>query len=197
VRKLFKLNDRAGIVSYGQGELAAQMIVEVQKEVQKAPDMRIPSLTDVTRQVLRTRCQEWFKNVAADARPALGFILGGIDEQGVPRAYYLTNQLDFAPQLVTTGVALGGVPQYAIYLAHRLYNPEMTRQNLLALAIYLISETATQDPKVGGPIRVAEISADGGYSEITPETIKSMTDRNEDQTKRLREFFFGGQEGTK
>jgi 20S proteasome alpha/beta subunit len=194
MRKLFKLNDYAGIVTYGQAELAAQMIVEVQKEVEST--VRIPSLTDVTRQVLRSRYQEWFKNVAVDGRPVLGFILGGIDEQSLPRAYYLSSPLDFAPQLVTTGVALGGVPQYATYLAHRLYNPEMTRQNLLALAIYLISETATQDPKVGGPIKAAEISAERGYSEVSPETIKAMIDRNEEQNRRLREFFFGGQEGT-
>jgi hypothetical protein len=67
-------------------------------------------------------------------------------------------------------------------------------RTFLALAIYLISETATQDPKVGGPIRAAEIPVDGKYSEISTQTIKAMSGRNEEQNKRLREFFFGSQE---
>jgi hypothetical protein len=36
----------------------------------------------------------------------------------------------------------------------------MSRSHLIALAIYVISETATQDPKVGGPIRVAADSVE-------------------------------------
>ena len=46
-----------------------------------------------------------------------------------------------------------GVPQYAIYLSHRYYDPNISSDKAAALAEYLISETASQDPKVGGPIK--------------------------------------------
>jgi hypothetical protein len=44
-----------------------------------------------------------------------------------------------------------GVPQYAIYL------PNISSDKAAALAEYLISETASQDPKVGGPIKIAKV----------------------------------------
>jgi 20S proteasome alpha/beta subunit len=104
--------------------------------------------------------------------------------------YYLTSALDFAPQLIQTGVALGGIPQYATYLTHRLYNAEMTKKQLVHLATYVISETATQDTKVGGPIRVAEISMEKGYVELEQSTINEIIQKNEEAHKKLAEFFF-------
>jgi hypothetical protein len=50
-----------------------------------------------------------------------------------------------------------GVPQYAIYLSHRYYDPNISSDKAAALAEYLISETASQDPKVGGPIKIAKV----------------------------------------
>ena len=61
---------------------------------------------------------------------------------------------------------------------------------LKALAAYVISETATQDPKVGGPIQMAEISAYKGFVEIADTEIREIIVRNEEQNKKLREFFF-------
>ena len=98
--------------------------------------------------------------------------------------------LDFAPQLCTTGLALGGIPQYATYLVHRFYDPQMSTGNLKLLAAYIIAETATQDPKVGGPIRMAEISTDEGYSELKESEISEVTEHNNELNRRLRDFFF-------
>jgi len=194
-RKLFQLTKFTGIVTYGQAELAAQMIEEIRKQVEDQ-ELGILPILDKSRDVLRERYHDWFKNIPLESRQVLGFILGGLDSEGKPRAYYLSSPIDFAPQLVTTGVALGGVPQYATYLAHRLYNPEMTRKHLLRLAVYLISETATQDPKVGGPIRAAEISGETGYKEVDETTLNDIKEKNEQQNERLREFFFGREERT-
>lgn len=190
--KLFKLSKYVGIVSYGQAELAAQIISEIVKDL-KPEDEYVTQVVNKTRKVLREKYHEWLKNVPLERQPVIGFILGGLEPSNEPKAYYLSSTLDFAPQLVTTDIALGGIPQYATYLAHRLYNPEMKRQQLVALAVYLISETATQDPKVGGPIRVAEISIERGYQEIEKPLIEEILSKNEEMNKKLREFFFGGE----
>jgi 20S proteasome alpha/beta subunit len=188
--KMFKLTSYVGILAYGQAELAAQLVAEV-KTTLTPEEPYISQVLEKIRSILRSKYGDWFKAVPQEGRPAVGFILGGIEDDGSAKIYYLSSPLDFAPQLVVTRVALGGIPQYATYLTHRLYNPEMSRKHLVSLAVYVISETATQDPKVGGPIRVAEISKDKGYMELEQNCIQEVIRRNEGINRRLREFFFG------
>jgi 20S proteasome alpha/beta subunit len=74
-----------------------------------------------------------------------------------------------------------GVPQYAVYLSHRYYDPGISTDNATALAEYLISETASQDPKVGGPIRIAKVSATG-YQSLTDAQVEALHKRFEGRT---------------
>ena len=89
-------------------------------------------------------------------------------------------------------MALAGVVQYAVYLAHRFYREDLSRDQLSRLAAFLISETATQDPKVGGPIHIATLSVDDGYQELSPEDVASVNDGNAELTKSMRDFFAKG-----
>lgn len=187
--KMFKLTKYVGIVVYGQGELAAQLVIEVQKSL-TPQDLYVSQVLEKIRSILRSKYEDWFKAIPMENRPVVGFILGGLEEDGSAKIYLLSSPLDFAPQLCVTKVALGGILQYAAYLTRRLYNPEMSRKHLIPLAIYVISETATQDPRVGGPIRVAEISMDKGYIELEQKYIEEVIKRNEGINKRLRGFFF-------
>ena len=107
----------------------------------------------------------------------------------------VNSQLDFAPHLCTSGHFLAGIPQYATYLIHRLYNPKMNIVHLSALAAHLIAETATQDPKVGGPIRIAQITQEKGYEELSESSVTSIVKQNEEQNQKMKEFFFGGDKG--
>ena len=84
---------------------------------------------------------------------------------------------------------LTGVPQYAIYLLHRFYNRRMKVENLCALAAYLITETSTQDPKVGGRVFISKITP-AGYSELTEAEVEGLNQSNEEQNQKLRRFFY-------
>jgi len=190
--KLFQLSKFVGIVAFGQAELAAQLVQEIKSNLGEQDVYLTPQFLEKVRNTLRTKYSSWFESLPREARPAVGFIIGGIDENGEVKIYYLTSVLDFAPQLDVKGHALGGIPQYATYLTHRLYNPEMTVENLINLAVFVISETATQDPKVGGPIRVAIISKDKGFRELDESRINEVIRKNEEAHKMLREFFFRG-----
>ncbi|RLG72910.1 MAG: hypothetical protein DRO11_00995 [Methanobacteriota archaeon] len=70
----------------------------------------------------------------------------------------------------------------------------MTTEQLVHLAVYVISETATQDPRVGGPIRVADITWEKGYVELEESYIDEVNRRNEEAHERLRQFFLGKKE---
>ncbi len=84
-----------------------------------------------------------------------------------------------------------GVPQYAIYLSHRYYDPAMTADNAAALAAYLITETTSQDPKVGGPIRMAKVTQ-SGYEELTDADVDFLMRKNERLNAQLKRFFLEG-----
>lgn len=132
------------------------------------------------------------KGQIIDQRPGMMFIVSGYNEQTDKRSliYLLNSALDFAARLCVARHMLAGVPQYTIYLMHRLYNPQMKLVNVRALAVYLITETATQAPKVGGPLRMAEISLEKGYQGLSEDLIQSIIKKNDEQKTRLCEFFF-------
>lgn len=187
--KLFQLSRFTGIVSFGQAELAAQSITAVKSRL-GPEDIYFTPVFAKARETIRTNYAQWFSNLPPEAKPSLGFIITGLEKNKKTKIYYLASRFDFAPQLCTTGIALGGIPQYATYLVHRLYDPKMSIRNLITLAAYVITETATQDPKVGGPVRVAQISDDQGYKQLTESQVNEVVKRNEKLNKQLRDFFF-------
>ena len=187
--KLFQLSKFTGIVSYGSAETAAQSITELKKKL-GSNDIYFSSVFNRARDTIKTSYIEWFKNLVPEQRPALGFIITGLEKDGKAKIYYLQNRFDFAPQLCTAGIALGGIPQYATYLLHRLYDPKMSISNLITLAAYVITETATQDPKVGGPVRIAQISLKKGFIQLDKPQVEEAVNHNEELNKHLRDFFF-------
>lgn len=104
----------------------------------------------------------------------------------------MNSPTDFAPQLAVDGCMMAGVPQYAIYLKHRFYDPSMRVEQASRLAAYLIGETATQDPKVGGPIRIAQVTKENGYHELTEAQVQEIIHLNEEQSVKLKQFFLEG-----
>ena len=54
----------------------------------------------------------------------------------------------------------------------------------------MIAETATQDPKVGGPIKIASITEADGFRELDAAEVLEITKLNDDQNAKLRNFFF-------
>jgi 20S proteasome alpha/beta subunit len=86
---------------------------------------------------------------------------------------------------------MGQVP-YALYLLNRLYEANRkTQEELAPLAVYTISETASQDGKVGGPIRVVVVSPSGS-KELSNEEVNDIVSRNRTKTTTLRNSFYEG-----
>jgi 20S proteasome alpha/beta subunit len=139
-----------------------------------------------------TMCEGWYRGIPPGQRPGAMFILGGYrTEEGkppVPMVYILNSQSSFAPQLANNYPMMAGVPQYAIYLSHRYYDPSISGKNAAALAAYLISETASQDPKVGGPIQIARVTP-SKYLQLTTAQIADLQKKNSSLNTKLKKFF--------
>jgi len=137
-------------------------------------------------------CDNWYRGITPDKRPGAMFILAGYrradPNSAVPLVFILNSQSSFAPQLSNNYPMMAGVPQYAVYLSHRYYDPAITPDGAAALAEYLISETASQDPKVGGPIKIAKVTS-AGYQPLTDAQIEALHKQNQRLNKRLKSFF--------
>lgn len=202
-KKIFQLSKHGGIAISGASELANRLFDGLKKVISEKGLENIDDIINETYKFSKKEYTGWFgarpwvtPGPVLDQRPPLIFILAGYngisENKFTPCIYLMNSMLEFAPQHCTAGHMLAGVPQYAIYLINRLYNPQMKIANLQTLATYLISETATQDPKVGGPINIATITPKDGYKELDEEIISQIISKNEGQNQKLREFFFGG-----
>ena len=189
--KIFPMG-RFGIGLVGASEMGNALLDELNKK-------NVGNITDFDQTISKiveesAQCfNRWFGNITPDKRPTVIATVAGHRKRSggsyEPMIYMLISQTNFAPQLFGHMPCLTGVPQYAVYLAHRYYDPTISIDQAKALAEYLIAETASQDPKVGGPIRIAEITIDAGYRELTTEEVEQIHAENEKLDQNLRQFF--------
>ena len=99
---------------------------------------------------------KWFGNILPDKRELVVLTLAGYRKAGngnpEPLIYILQSPQNFAPMLMGAYPTMAGIPQYAVYLSNRYYDPSISTERAKALAEYMIAETASQETKVGGRI---------------------------------------------
>ena len=203
MKKVYAVSKYVSVLLAGSGELGSMVINEIHKKLEQEKKEGITPLMELIREILIRKYDEWFKGFqiipvqgsVAPVRPTLVVIIGGydIDNGGKPivqRIYSLNCHNNFAPFLHDYGFALEGVPQYALYLLNRLYSPDSTVKNLLPLASYVITETASQDGKVGGPVQMMKILPDAGCMTLDSEEINKIVESNVNRSKNLKVSFF-------
>jgi 20S proteasome alpha/beta subunit len=166
IKKLYLVNERVGVLVAGAGDLGSTAVTGFLA----LPDTAFLGITDFTMALhhyARAQFRQWFELFAIRStgsetrppRPDLNFIVAGFDLNHEPKIYRMSSSLDFAPMLHNYGFGIEGVAQYALYLLNRLYDPASVTKDLQCLAAYVITETASQDGKVGGAVQMAIITA--------------------------------------
>ena len=70
-------------------------------------------------------------------------------------------------------------------------NQSGDNDELTALAVYAITETAGQDGKVGGPVNVITISpGEAGCQALSVESVNEINARNASRLQALRDSFY-------
>ena len=192
-QKIFPLG-QCGIAFSGASEYGQTLLDEFNSK-----GIQATTTIDETMPLVRTIAQQafdqWMPKVPPNQRPGVILTLAGYrhtDSVVEPMIYLMLSQQDFAPQLFGHMPCLSGVPQYAVYLTNRFYDPAISLDKAKGLAAYLIGETASQDPKVGGPIHMAEITAENGYNAIEDEEVLAIQSANGTLSQGLRQFFLQG-----
>ena len=207
IRKAFILTSHVSAVQAGSAELGATVLKQTQDAI--AGKAGIDGTVDVVNTLHETarRCYDtWFPSLPQTTilnpqtgvpmgRPDLTFIVGGYDKDQNgnfvrPSIYQLNSALNFAPMIHDYGFAVAGVPTYALYLLNRLYQPNRkVMEELVPLAVYTISETASQDGKVGGPIRIIVVCPTGS-KELTDIEVDNIVKLNLIRITVLRDSFY-------
>jgi 20S proteasome alpha/beta subunit len=193
------LVENVGILMAGteQGNMLVEELARIAK-VEKISGAS--AIMAKLRDISRAKFNEWFSAFPMLSipnqnpqfvRPTLQLTLAGYDVvegKSTPRFYSMVSNFDFAPNLHDYGFALGGVAQYALYLLNRLYSSDMTVEDLKHLAAYVVTETAAQDGKVGGPVQMAVILPNTGF-EVGSEELAKIVVENEHLSKDLKGLF--------
>jgi 20S proteasome alpha/beta subunit len=192
--KLMQLSPRCGAGIAGSSEIGRTLVASASQGLGTAGD-NVSAIAQALHSSLRGSYEAWYGKrpwVASaplvDMRPVTMWVLAGYAGDA-PHIYTINSQDDFVPRAHDDS-ALAGVVQYAFYLKHRLYDRAMSLDAGKALAAYLIAETATQDPKVGGRIKIATIAAAVGYTLLETEEVDLIVRDNEKQSAELRRWFF-------
>ena len=159
------LAPHVGVVMSGAGELGDALTEEF---ITSHRGTGLDGTTEVMKQFRAHLAQKWneyFATVPFEHRPPCIFTVGGLDpgSQGynIPIIYTLLSLFGFAPSLHRYGFACTGVPSYATYILNRRYDRTASADALAGLVAFAIRETASQDQRVGGPIRIIIIKPEG------------------------------------
>lgn len=202
IKKIYLVRN-IGILSAGgpQGNI---IIEEVAKTVESENLTNVTDVMDKLREVSRNKFNEWFSGFpllpipgqnSQFVRPGLQLTIAGYDtenEKMIPRIYSMVSNHDFAPNLHDFGFGLGGVAQYALYLLNRLYSVDADVASLKHLAAYVVTETAEQDGKVGGPVQIGVIIPKDRAYMLKKEDIDTIISENEKKSAELKELFRRG-----
>ena len=202
MQKAHILSEHVAVLAAGSGEVGALIIDISKKEIKQNNIDSATSVMEKFRDIVRKQYNEWFPTVPpiqsaalmqsgqVAVRPGLEFLIGGYEKDNTSRLYGLSSMTDFSPMLHDYGFAIKGIAQYALYLLNRLYSKDMTLRSAIELAAYCISETATQDGKVGGAVQIAEITTKNGFKAYTKEEVEGITEENKKQSQSLQGLFF-------
>lgn len=195
IKKLYLVNERVGIMVAGAGDLGSTVVAGFLARSDIA-SLGVTELTMALHRYVRKQFGLWFplfsiKPTGGDTRPArpdLNFIVCGYEVNEEPSIYRMSSSLDFAPMLHNYGFGIDGVAQYALYLLNRLYDRRAIIEDLQYLAAYVITETASQDGKVGGPVQIATIGA-GKAALLSGGTVEKIVEENKSRSLVLKQSF--------
>jgi 20S proteasome alpha/beta subunit len=205
-KKAHILAPHVAAITSGNGEVAALLAYEAKRAMEDVGLDGVTPVMEMLRETCREKFNEWFPTVPAiqapalaamgqaPTRPVVNFVVGGY-ELGAngphdPKLFHLLSHMDFAPMLSDYGWAVEGIAQYALYLLNRLYQQDRGVQELTALATYTITETASQDGKVGGPVKVITITPTKGCVLLDEEAIGGIMSQNAARSAALQNSFY-------
>jgi len=194
-KKIFRLTNYSGVGIAGPPDLASNLLKNMELKLKAKNLVFADDVTLFLRDSFRAQYNDWFQQFPIPQRPLMGVMIAGYEksfagDELVPRIYTISSEHDYATMLCDQGFCLLGLPLFPTYLVNRFYDMNASKEKVISLAEFIISETATQDPKVGGPIGIAVITPQG-YHELGENEVAEVHRKNEEEFGRFSRHFTG------
>ncbi len=200
VQKIYRPNPRTAIALVGQAETGGALMQRIMSPLAAQPTADVDIVAETIRAIGNNFFGQWFgppqylmgpAGPAPLPRPDVWFLLVGYDATNQPKILSLgsTPPFNFAPNLSTTGFAALGIVPLAVYLLNRLYRRDLDLEIANDLATYCVVETASQDGKVGGPVRLAIAAATQDSVVLTNPQVQEIVTRVDRHRETLRNSF--------
>lgn len=166
---------RVVIAGAGIGDLIEGFIDRLKERLDQD---HTADIRDVKR-IMEQRLPDFYSNDVAnypctDAEKLHKFIVGAYSPASKAFAVWASSHTRLIP---VTSYELAGVEDKIYdYLAQRLYRPDMTFSQAILAGLYLLTVAEATSSYVGGPYRVAVVSARGIEMEDEPR-VRAITDR--------------------
>ncbi len=202
MNKAHLLTPNVALLISGTGEVGTMLVSIVKAQLTKGGTIGVSEVLEFVRETAREQYNKWFPTVPAiqpfalaqggqvPLRPELNFLIGGYEIDGTPRIFGLGSAFDFSPMLHDYGFAVQGITQYAIYLLTRLYKLECDVSGLVNLAVHVITETANQDTRVGGPVTVIVIKPGTEGCKLAPDKVIQIQEENRLRAAAMQKKFY-------
>lgn len=188
--KFLQINREIGVLTYGLADVGFQTINRLHDEVNRSgtftsgSNQRIVHFSEISK-IAEDIMKETFALKLADIQktnpeispdhPALatGFILGGFDANETNQFKILHwSTPDFNSEERADVIAA----QWHIsqFLSDHFYYSEMDIEQLKRLAVFMLIETETVSASVGGQLRLATVTLEGGFQRLNENDIQSL-----------------------
>ncbi len=207
--KFLQVNREVGVLTYGLADVGYTAINRLVDEVNKYGNFSIDEKRIVHFSEIEKKAEEIFKDVYEsklkeieeenkkakekglpevsldDINLITGFILGGYDANETNQFKIVHwNSPDFTPERRSDIIAA----QWHIsqFLSNHFYYSEMDVEQLKRLAVFMLIETETISPSVGGRLKLATVTLEEGFQQLNEFQIQKIIRENQIKFAKYR-----------
>jgi len=172
--KLVKINNKVGILMYGETQIPDYLIEKFKEELSRK-NMNVTDIAENFASFCRNEARKTY-DVRIARFPLFGFVIAGLDKKGrkyIPRCFNLESGTGFSLGLYSEKFAIEGKPFLALYLFSKKYRQNMSVEELSELVAEAFHDTKKIDGDVGGETKMARID-ETGFIEYTKEAIDDL-----------------------
>lgn len=200
--KFLQVNREIGVLTYGLAEVGYKAITRLIDDVNSISDFsQGANKKTVHWSTIVEKAQKIFKETFDDFMPEIqkeiktitpedprlstGFILAGYDANE-------TNQFRIVHfqspkfELENRSDIIAAQWHVSQYIVNHFYYPEMNVDQLKRLATFLLIETETVSPSVGGQQKIATVTLRGGFQQLNEKDVENLINENQPRFAKFR-----------
>lgn len=198
--KFLQVNREIGILTYGLAEVGYRAINSIVDKVNLYSDFssrttkRIVHFSEISKRTQEICKKTWINLTTkyrrrspnlTDGELLTGFILAGYDanETNQFKIHHFQSplfQVDPRADIITA--------QWRIsqFLSNHFYYQEMDVEQLKRLAVFMLIETETISASVGGRLKIATVTLEGGFQQLNEKEIQDLICENQTRFAKYR-----------